>query len=237
MSGASLAPVVRLVRKDLSLMRRPLLAYTAAAGVAVALAAGPATRGLGITLALNVLIGLSFHVTIDPVLGERQRRTLPFVLSLPVSPRDVAAAKLAAAYLMFLAPGTLAAAALVFLSPVDVFAAMATDGRTLASHLAGWLGYFGLVLGAWAALFSVVLAAAIVSESVGVTVAVISGLMFVIGNGASLLVRRAGLVVRYVRDLAAGGPSVPATLAVEAAVVCLVVLAVLWLQGRKTSFV
>jgi hypothetical protein len=227
-----------LVAKDCSLLRLPLVLYTAAAIVAVALAAaGPATRSIGVTLAINVMIGLSFHVTMGPVLGERERRTLPFVMSLPVAPRDVAVAKLLSSYIMFLVPGTVAATALVFLSPVDVLAAMASDGRSLLSHLIGWGLYFALVLGAWALVFSVVLAAAIVSESLGWTIAVITALMFVVGNGLLQVAPHVRWMVGYVRELGRDGPALPITIGVEAAGVAAIVAVMLWLQGRKTSFV
>jgi hypothetical protein len=227
-----------LVAKDCSLLRFPLALYTATALVAVALAgAGTATRSIGVTLAINVMIGLSFHVTMGPVLGERERRTLPFVMSLPVAPRDVAVAKLLSFYIMFLVPGTVAATALVFLSPVDVLAAMASDGRSLLSHLIGWALYFALVLGAWALCFSVVLATAIVSESLGWTIAVIIGMMFVLGNGLLQVAPHVRWMVGYVKELGRGGPALPITIGVEAAGVAAIVAVMLWLQGRKTSFV
>ena len=117
--------VVSPVAKDCSLLRLPLALHTATAVIAVVLAAaGPATRGIGVTLAINVMIGLSLHVTMGLVLGEREGRTPPFVMSLPVTPRDVAVAKLLSSYVMFLVPGTIAATAPVLLSPVDVFATM-----------------------------------------------------------------------------------------------------------------
>jgi hypothetical protein len=227
-----------LVAKDCSLLRLPLALYAATAAIAVVLAAiGPATRGIGVTLAINVMIGLSFHVTMGLVLGEREGRTLPFVMSLPVTPRDVAVAKLLSSYVMFLVPGTVAATALVFLSPVDVLAAAASDDRSLLSHLVGWGLYFALVLGAWALVFSVVLAAAIVSESLGWTIAVITGLMFVLGNGLLQVAPHVRWMVGYLKELGRGGPALPITIGVEAAGVAAIVAAMLWLQGRKTSFV
>ena len=231
--------ILRLVVKDISLMRVPLLLYTAAAFLGLILAAtgGTAGRSAGVTLALNVLTGVSFHVMLVPVLGERERKTLAFVMSLPVTPRDAAVAKLLSSFALFLIPASVAATALVFLSPVDVFSAMAASDRSVLSHLAGWAGYYGVVLGAWLAFFSVVLAAAIVSESVGWTIAVLSVLIFVFGNFVIQVAPTLGWVGRYVRDLARCGPALPVTLLAEAAAVALVVGVMLTLQGRKTSFV
>jgi hypothetical protein len=231
--------VTRLIAKDLSLMRLPIALYTAAAvaGLSLAVLGGAAGRSAGITLALNVLIGVSFHVMLGPVLGERERKTLAFVMSLPVTPRDAAIAKLLAAFVLFLIPGTVAATALVFISPVDVFSAMAASDRSVLSHVAGWIGYYGVVLGAWLWFFSVVLAAAIVSESIGWTIAVLTGLIFVFGNTALQVAPKLGWVGRYVRDLARGGPALPATLAVEALGIAVVVVLMSAAQGRKKSFV
>ncbi len=231
--------VARLVLKDVSLMRLPAVLYTLAAlaGLALAAAGGTAARSAGITLALNVLIGVSFHVLLGPVLGERERKTLAFVMSLPVTPRQAALAKLVSSFVLFLIPATFAATALVFLSPVDVFAAMAASDRSLLSHVAGWAAYFGLVLGAWALFFSIVLAAAIVSESIGWTIAVLTGLIFVAGNLVLQLAPSIAWVGRYLRDLARGGPALAGTLVAEAAGIVFVVAVMLALQARKTSFV
>jgi energy-coupling factor transporter ATP-binding protein EcfA2 len=113
------------------------------AGVDLEVARG---RALGVVGQNGAGESTLLQIVMGPVLGERERRSLPFVMSLPVAPRDVAVAKLLSSYIMFLVPGTVAATALVFLSPVDVFAAMASDGRSLLPHLVGWALYFALML-------------------------------------------------------------------------------------------
>lgn len=236
MSGTAIR---HLVAKDVALMRVPLAAYTAAAGAAaaLALAGAPPARSMGITLALNVLIGVSFHVVLGPVLGERERKTLPLAMSLPVTPQELTAGKMLAALVLFAIPGIVAATALVALSPVDVFAATAHSSRSALSHAAGWAAYFGVVLGAWAAFFSVVLGAAIVTESIGWTIAVLTGTIFVGGNLAIQMGPTIGVVGRYFRDLAHGGPALGWTLAAEGVAIAVAVATTLVLQGRKTSFV
>jgi ABC-2 type transport system permease protein len=232
--------VVRLVRKDCSLMRLPLAAYAAAALSSLVLTAfvgGPVGRSAGVTLALNVLIGVSFHVMLGPVLGERERRTLAFVMSLPVTPAEVAIAKLVSAFTLFLLPATIAATALVWATPFDIPARMAASHLPLWSHVLGTLGYYALVLGAWTLFFSVVLAAAIVTESVGWTIAVLTGLLFVLGNFALQVLPRLNGVAHYLRALGHGEPALPITIACEAAGIAAVVASVVALQRRKTSFV
>ena len=114
---------------------------------------------------------------------------------------------------------------------------MAADGRSLASHLIGWLAYLALVLGTWALFFSIVLAAAILSESLGWTIAVLTGLIFVVGNAALQIAPRIRWVVSYGKSLARGGPELPLTLGAVLAGTGLILAATFWLQGRKTSFV
>ena len=231
--------IARLVRKDCWLMRWPLAAYilAAAAGLAMTLSGGSVAGSAGITLAFNVLIGVSFHVMLGPVLGERERKTLAFVMSLPVTPKDAAVAKLVAAFALFVIPATIAASTLVWLSPIDIPAAMAAAHRPLWSHLLGMLGYYALVLGAWMVFFSVVLGAAIISESVGWTIGVLTGVLFVFGNFVMQILPTLHGLRPYLRALARGQAALPVTIACEAAGIAAIVAIVLTMQQRKTSFV
>jgi hypothetical protein len=231
--------IARLVRKDCWLMRWPLAAYilAAAAGLAMTLSGGSVARSAGITLAFNVLIGVSFHVMLGPVLGERERKTLAFVMSLPVTPKDAAVAKLVAAFALFVIPATIAASTLVWLSPIDIPAAMAAAHRPLWSHLLGMLGYYALVLGAWMVFFSVVLGAAIISESVGWTIGVLTGVLVVFGNFVMQILPTLHGLRPYLRTLARGQAALPVTIACEAAGIAAIVAIVLTMQQRKTSFV
>jgi hypothetical protein len=220
-------------------MRWPLAAYilAALAGLAITVSGGSVARSAGITLAFNVLIGVSFHVLLGPVLGERERKTLAFVMSLPVTPSDAAVAKLVAAFTLFLIPATIAATTLVWLSPIDIPTAMAAAHRPLWSHLLGTLGYYALVLGAWTVFFSVVLGAAIVSESVGWTIAVLTGVLFVFGNFVMQILPSMHGLRPYLRALARGQAALPITIVCEAAGIAAIVAIILMLQQRKTSFV
>lgn len=230
----------RLVRKDCSLMRGPLVAWVVTALASLALTAvvgGRFGRSAGLTLALNVLIGVSFHVMLGPVLGERERRTLAFVVSLPVTPGEVAVAKLTSAFTLFLVPGVIAATAFVWATPFDIPARMAASHAPLWSHALALLAYHALVLGGWLLFFSVVLAVAIVSESMGWTIGTLVGLMFVLGNIVLQLLPSLPGFGAYLRALGKGEPALPITIACEAAGIAAVVFLIVALQKRKTSFV
>jgi hypothetical protein len=231
--------IVRLVRKDCWLMRWPLAGYilAALAGLALTASGGSMGRSAGITLALNVLIGVSFHVLLVPVLGERERKTLAFVMSLPVTAADAAIAKLVSAFTLFLMPATIAATTLAWLSPVNIPAHMAASHLPLWSHIVGTLGYYAVVLGAWMVFFSAVLATAIVSESVGWTIATLTGLLFVVGNFVMQVLPTLHGVAHYLRALGRGEPERQITIVCEALAIALIVAITLALQRRKTSFV
>jgi len=232
--------IIRLVRKDCSLMRWPLVAWVGAAVAGLVLTAcvgGAMGRSAGVTLAVNVLIGMSFHVMLGPVLGEREGKTLTFVLSLPVTPIEVAVAKLLSAFVLFLTPGIIAASALIWATPFDIPARMAASQAPLWTHVLGMLGYYGLVLGAWLLFFSVVLAVAILTESVGWTIAALTGLMFVLGNFAMQVLPTLDGVGRYLRALGTGGSALPITIACEAFGIIAIMMVIVTLQRRKTSFV
>jgi hypothetical protein len=232
--------VVRLIAKDCSLMRTPLLGFVSAALTALVLTAlvgGTVGTPAGVTLALNVLIGVSFYVIVGPVLGERERKTLAFVMSLPVTPGEVAVAKLLSAFALFLMPATIAATALIWATPFDIPAKMASSPLPLWSHLLGLLGYYGLVLGAWLLFFSIALAAAIVTESVGWTVATLTGLLFVLGNVVLQVLPKLPGFRQYLRALGTGQAALPITIGCEAAGIMAVVALMVLLQRRKTSFV
>ena len=231
--------VLRLVRKDCWLMRWPLVAYIAAAlaGLACTVCGGQAGHSAGATLALNVLIAVSFHLMLGGVLGERERKTLAFVMSLPATAIDAALAKLISSFSLFLTPGTIAATILVWLTPIGIPAAMARSHASIWSQAAGTLGYYGLVLGAWLMFFAVVPGAAIVSESVGWTIGVLTGLLFAAGNFVLQVLPNLHGAGRYFRALARGEAALPVTIACEGAAIAAIVAAILLLQRRKTSFV
>jgi ABC-2 type transport system permease protein len=230
--------IVCLVGKDVWLMRWPIAGYVLAGLVAIALtAAGGHARAAGLTLAMNVLIGSSFHVMLGPVLGERERRTLAFTMTLPVTPQDVAVAKVAAAFALFLVPAVLATTTFVWLAPVDVFALTRASAHPLHAIVAGWLAYYAYVIGAWCALYVVVLATAVVSESVGWTVATLGAMIFFVGNFLLQVAPNLAFMGRYVRALRSGTGAVAATIGVEAAFIAAVVALMMAAQARKTSFV
>lgn len=100
----------RLIAKDLYLYR-----WLIAAALLVGLVALPVMRlgpgdgvstgiNLGMILFITTVITLGIFIAMAGILKERQDGALLFVLSLPISPKQYAVAKVAAALLAFLLP-------------------------------------------------------------------------------------------------------------------------------------
>ncbi|MEM7355316.1 MAG: hypothetical protein AAF657_31180 [Acidobacteriota bacterium] len=92
-----------LIRKDLDLQRRLTIASLVVGVVALALLSGGSgvLFYLGCVLLITVLVGHGATLAILTVVEERQQQTLPFIMSLPVTASQVAAAKIVANGLLF----------------------------------------------------------------------------------------------------------------------------------------
>ena len=115
----NLTMVKHLILKDWYFVRGPILGYLAAAAVGVGLVAVGSEQAFlaGSILLITILIAVGMHLPLATIVEERKAQTLPFVLSLPVSPREYIAAKILANLLIVLVPwlaiagGSLAVAA------------------------------------------------------------------------------------------------------------------------------
>jgi ABC-type transport system involved in multi-copper enzyme maturation permease subunit len=94
--------VTRLVAKDLFLYRWFIVGSTLA-GLASLLVSG--LHGLtGLIMFMTTIVALGVFIAMYGILVERKEKTLLFVLSLPVTPLQYAAAKVLAALIAFLIP-------------------------------------------------------------------------------------------------------------------------------------
>jgi ABC-2 type transport system permease protein len=59
---------------------------------------------MGTTLLICLLVGMSNHQVSISIINERKEQTLPFIMSLPITPTDYAVAKLIANTTLFLIP-------------------------------------------------------------------------------------------------------------------------------------
>jgi ABC-2 type transport system permease protein len=100
------AIVKRLILKDWYFQRWPIYGYLAAGAVALVLVAAGSEASFyaGTILMFTVLIALGIQLPMATVISERKEQTLPFVMSLPVSPREYATAKVLANLLILFIP-------------------------------------------------------------------------------------------------------------------------------------
>lgn len=155
--------ILRLARKDWHLQRIAIGAAFAGGALALALLAfgGEGAFTAGLLFLITVVIGLGVQLAIATIVQERADGTLVFTLSLPVSARDVTAAKLVANLGMFLLPWTLLGG-----GAVAVFALR--DGVPDGLIPVAVLVLVELLLG-----YCVQLAVALVTESMGWTIAAV----------------------------------------------------------------
>jgi len=97
------AMIRRLVYKDWHLMRWAIVMYLSGAAVALGLilVGTDASFFAALILICTVALATGIHLAIGSVLEERTRGTLPFVMSLPVTPAEYSAAKVIANVTIF----------------------------------------------------------------------------------------------------------------------------------------
>ena len=150
----------RLILKDWYFNRGIIAAYLAAGMLALALIAfgEKAVFYSGSILLVTVLIAVGIHMTIVTVVQERKEKTLPFIMSLPISSMEYTTAKILTNLLIFLLPwcALLIGTILVILS------------REYLQN--GLIPYVSILLSEILVAWSLILAVAIITESEGWTI-------------------------------------------------------------------
>ncbi len=113
--------IPQLIKKDCYLSRKIVAAYTVAAFLGLSIInLGEWQFYLGALSLVVFLIGMGNHLIVATIINEKKEQTLPFIMSLPISPRTYAFAKLCANMSIFIVPWLL-----ILLSIVVVFLATA----------------------------------------------------------------------------------------------------------------
>jgi ABC-2 type transport system permease protein len=99
-------PLIKiLVKKDWYLTRKFMALYLGGSIFALSfISLGEWQFIMGVTLLMSMLIGMANHLVSITIINERKEQTLPFILSLPISPTDYAVAKLIANKSLFFIP-------------------------------------------------------------------------------------------------------------------------------------
>lgn len=219
--------VKRLILKDWYFQRWPIAWYLAAGVLALFLigTGGDASFYAGSILILTVLITVGIHLAMVTIVQERTDQTLPFVMSLPISPMEYTTAKIVSNVLIFLIPWL----ALLFGS----FAVIASRPEVPD----GLIPFTAIILTEIFMSSVLLIAVALVTESQGGAICAI-----VFGN---LLLQAVMYYVSHIPSVAAAmkGPRivwdqpVVTLLLAEVAVILLLLGLTFWLQSRKTDFI
>ncbi len=215
-----------LIAKDWHLQRWTIVGYLLGGAVALSFLAfgGETAFYAGSILMITVVIALGMHLAMVTVVIERTEKTLPFVMSLPISVRDYTVAKLIANLLIFLVPWLtiLLGATLIILQRPGV-----PDGLlplTVLILLELFVGY------------CIVLSVALVSESIGWTIAAtlacnlgLQAFLYYVGNLPSIVATKGGADIVWTTAACN-------ILIIELASIVLLMAITLWLQSRKRDF-
>ncbi len=218
--------IEKLIAKDWYLQRWTIVGYLLGGAFAIGLLGfgGEAAFTAGMILLITVLMALGIHVAMATVVAERTEKTLPFVMSLPISPIDYATAKIGANLLIFLVPWTA-----MVLGAIAVI--LARGGVP-----DGLLPYTVLTLTVIFVNYCIVLCGALVSESIGWTI----GVMVACNLGFQAFIHTVSKIPSIAATIE--GPIVVWTadalgvLGAEIAAIVLLIGATYWLQSRKTDF-
>jgi ABC-2 type transport system permease protein len=220
-----LAMIRLLIIKDWQVYQKQLAAYLAGLLLALSLigTGTPWTFNAGALLLLVLLVSTGFFAIGHIIVNERKENTLPFVMSLPVSSREVFIAKLLAGLLLYLVPFVVVVATTVIL----VLATSLPDGLLVFALLV----YCFMLMSHCVALC---LAMAIKSEAGNtfLQMALMTALSPFIIWAASLPSVSAHLRT----DQIVFGPAVLAIFAGEILVMALVLAVTCWRHTRQSSF-
>jgi ABC-2 type transport system permease protein len=217
--------VKRLILKDWYLQRWLVGGYFAAGILSLVILGlgSQASFYAGTVLLITVLVAMSAQVVMATVVKERSELTLPFIMTMPVSTRQYATAKILANVLIVFLPW----AAL----------ALGTIGEFAASPKAqGLIPFAVITLTELLVSYSLMLAVAIITESEGWTIG-----MIVAGN---LFLQGFLYVVSHIPSIGGnmgGGHAVwsqPAILILlgELAAIPLILGLTYYVQSKKTDF-
>ena len=220
------AMVRRLVIKDWQVYRKQLYGYLAGMAVALALVAtgaGPA-QAAGSLLLLVLLLVVGSYAIQTSIMAERKQQTVPFIMSLPVTPMDVYWGKLLANLVIYLAPFVLVVGGLV---------GLVLSKPLLPDGLVPWVA---VVAGFMLVVFCVSLCLAIAVESEGWNVFGMLVLMTLIGPFIWWVGTFEGIRSYMRGDVVVWSGASVGVLVAEVCVIVVAVLVTSWGHARRRSF-
>lgn len=219
--------VALLMRKDFHFFRKHLPGYFIFGLLAIGIACLPGTTAfyVGAVLLMSLLNLLGMHVPISIVLGERRNRTLPLIMSLPVTPFDYTCSKMAACLMTYAAVWAVLLAASV---GAVLLAGQRHDGLVPFIVIVFWGSAANAVL---------ILAAALVRDSLDKTLrAVVFWNLVLQAVVFSAATNRTIHAAMWSENVVWSG-DVMLFLLAELAALGVGIAAAFWLQSRKTQLI
>lgn len=219
------AMVWKLVVKDWQVYQKQLAGFVAGMLLALGLVGmgTPLMASAGALLLLVQLLVVGTYAIQSSIMAERKLQTVPFIMSLPVTPMDVYWGKLLANLVIYLVPFLLVTGGLLAL----ILSTPRPDGAV------PWLAVVALFM---LAVFCVSLCVAIAVESEGWNIFAILALMTLIGPFLYWVSRLDGIVQYLKADDIVWSAPVLGVLAAEVAVIAVAILVTSWIHARKASF-
>ena len=219
------AMVWKLVVKDWQVYQKQLAGFVAGMLLALGLVGmgTPLMASAGALLLLVQLLVVGTYAIQSSIMAERKLQTVPFIMSLPVTPMDVYWGKLLANLVIYLVPFLLVTGGLLAL----ILSTPRPDGAV------PWLAVVALFM---LAIFCVSLCVAIAVESEGWNIFAILALMTLIGPCLYWVSRLDGIVQYLKTDDIVWSAPVLGVLAAEVAVIAVAILVTSWIHARKASF-
>lgn len=219
------AMVWKLVVKDWQVYQKQLAGFVAGMLLALGLVGmgTPLMASAGALLLLVQLLVVGTYAIQSSIMAERKLQTVPFIMSLPVTPMDVYWGKLLANLVIYLVPFLLVTGGLLAL----ILSTPRPDGAV------PWLAVVALFM---LAVFCVSLCVAIAVESEGWNIFAILALMTLIGPFLYWVSRLDGIVQYLKTDDIVWSAPVLGVLAAEVAVIAVAILVTSWIHARKASF-
>ncbi|HSS51871.1 MAG TPA: hypothetical protein VLX28_23255 [Thermoanaerobaculia bacterium] len=219
--------IKRLVLKDWYFLRVPIIGYLALGAVSLILImnGGQGAFFAGSVLLITVLISMGIHLAFATVINERKEQTLPFIMSLPVSYMEFTTAKILANLLMFLIPWVA-----ILIPAVALFA---------IGNVGGIIPFTVLLMTEIFTMYILLLAVALISESQSWSIgAMVFGNLFLQAFLYWLShIRSIGLDYTAKIHAAIWSPAAVTILAVEIALILLMLGLTFFFQARKTDFI
>lgn len=217
--------VWKLIVKDWQVYQKQLAGYVAGMVFALSLIGmgTPLLASAGALILLVLLVVVGSYAIQSSIMAERKQQTVPFIMSLPVTPMDVYWGKLLANLAIYLVPFLLVTGGLLAL----ILSTPRPDGAV------PWLAVVALFM---LAVFCVSLCVAIAVESEGWNIFTMLALMTLIGPFLYWVSSLDSIRPYLQTDEIVWSAPVLGILAAELAVIVLVIAISSWVHARKASF-